>query len=161
MSSNPLVGSYGVTATRGFVGWAIRLFTFSRVNHAFVVGPNGLIVEAQPGGARVGHIDQYPSARFNIHDEIDDATRWKIWQTALGFTTANQGRGIGYGWIDDAALFLRFFRIWIPAINRRIAREDRLQCAQLVTLAYERSGVTLFDNEQPMAVDPGDLDEII
>lgn len=160
MTSNPPVGSIGVTATRGFVAWGIRLFTFSRVNHAFIVGPNGLIVEAQPGGARVGHISQYPNARFNIHDEIPSATGWAIWQTALGFTTANQGRGIGYGWLDDAALFFRFFGIWIPAINERIAREDRLQCAQLATLAYARNGVTLFENENPMAVDPGDLDEI-
>lgn len=160
--TNPRIGSYGVTATKGWVAWGIRLLTFSRYNHAFIVGPSGLIVEAQPGGARIGHISQYPNARYNIHDQIPDDVRQDIWRTALGFTTANNGRGIGYGWLDDAALFFRFFGIWIPWINERIARQDRLQCAQLVDLAYSRCGQTLFDNgREPLAVDPGDLADLL
>jgi hypothetical protein len=158
--SNPPVGSYGVTATGGFIGWAIRLLTFSRYNHAFIVGPRGFIVEAQPGGARIGHISKYPNARYNLHTVLPEGVGEQIWRTALGFTTANNGKGIGYGWLDDVALGLRFFGIWIPWINERIARQDRLQCAQLVDLAYSRNGVTLFENKQPLAVDPGDLAEL-
>jgi hypothetical protein len=158
----PPIGSFGVTATKGFVAWMIRLLTFSRYNHAFIVGPRGIIVEAQPGGARFSHVSRYPNAKYNLHTVLPQATREKIWDIALGFTHANGGKGVPYNWVDDAALGLRFFGLWIPAINRRIIRPDRLQCAQLVDQAYALAGVTLFDDGRlPLAVDPGDLGDIL
>jgi hypothetical protein len=159
--SEPRIGDFGVVATGGIISWLIRLFTFSRYNHAFIVGPRGQIVEAQPGGARIGNISDYPKAKYS-HGAIFASTRAKIWDNAVSFTTANGGKGIGYGWADDAALGLRFFGIWIPWINFQIARQDRLQCAQLVDYAYSLAGVTLFDDGRvPMSVDPGDLADII
>jgi hypothetical protein len=100
----PPVGSIGVTATGGVLGWGIRLLTFSRYNHAYIVGPAGLLVEAQPGGARLGHISMYPKAKYNSRTVIPDETREKIWQTALGFAQANNGKGIGYGWRTPATV---------------------------------------------------------
>jgi hypothetical protein len=158
MADLPPVGSIGVTATGGILGWGIRLMTFSRYNHAFIVGPGGLIVEAQPGGARIADIRMYPKARYNSRQVLPFETREAIWKTAVGFTTANDGRGIGYGWLDDIALGLRFFGIWSERIARRIARQDRLQCAQLCDLAYSLNGVYLFhDGRLPLAIDPGDV----
>ncbi|MFE2099534.1 hypothetical protein [Streptomyces sp. NPDC059468] len=162
MASGPVppVGSIGVVATGGIIGWGIRLLTFSRYNHAFIVGPAGLLVEAQPGGARIGHISMYPKAVYNTDKVIPDETRLAIWETALGFAQANNGKGIGYNWLDDAALGLRFFGVWSDWIAGRIARQDRLQCAQLCDLAYSLNGIHLFDDGRlPLAVDPGDLRE--
>jgi hypothetical protein len=157
----PPVGSIGVVATGGIIGWGIRLLTFSRYNHAFIVGPAGLLVEAQPGGARIGHISMYPKAKYNTNTVIPDETRLAIWETALGFAQAKNGKGIGYGWLDDLALGLRFFGFWSDWIAGRIARQDRLQCAQLCDLAYSRNGVHLFDDGRlPLAVDPGDLEDV-
>lgn len=156
----PPVGSIGVTATGGIIGWGIRLLTFSRYNHAFIVGPAGLLIEAQPGGARIGHISMYPKAKYNSNKIIPDETRLAIWETALGFAQARNGKGIGYNWLDDIALGLRFFGFWSEHIARRIARTDRLQCAQLCDLAYSLNGVHLFDDGRlALAVDPGDIAE--
>jgi uncharacterized protein YycO len=156
----PPVGSIGVTATGGILGWFIRWLTFSRYNHAFIVGPAGLLVEAQPGGARLGHISMYPKAKYNSAKTIPDETRLAIWETALGFAQANNGKGIGYNWLDDIALGLRFFGFWSERIARRIARTDRLQCAQLCDLAYSRNGIHLFDDDRlPLSVNPGDIAE--
>lgn len=158
----PPVGSFGVTATGGFIGWVIRKFTRSRVNHAFIVGPGGLIVEANPSGAAFGHISQYPKARYNLHTVLPDETREKIWQTALGFAQANNGKGVGYGWLDIVAITLKRFHISIGWVDLRIQRQDRLICSQLVDLAYERAGVHLFDdNRLSQNVRPVDLDNIL
>jgi uncharacterized protein YycO len=158
----PPIGSFGVTATKGIIPWAIRLLTFSRYNHAFIVGPRGIIVEAQPGGARFSHVSRYPKAKYNLHTVLPLSTREKIWDVAVGFTQANGGKGVPYNWVDDAALGLRFFGLWFPTINKRISRADRLQCAQLVDRAYTLAGITLFDDGRlPMAVDPGDLGDIL
>jgi hypothetical protein len=155
------VGSIGVVATGGIIGWGIRLLTFSRYNHAFIVGPAGLLVEAQPGGARLGHVSMYPTAKYNTHTVIPDETRLAIWETALAFAQARNGKGIGYGWLDDLALGLRFFGVWSKWIANRIARQDRLQCAQLCDLAYSLNGIHLFDDRRlPLAVDPGDLEDV-
>ncbi|MFE9525122.1 hypothetical protein [Streptomyces sp. NPDC006631] len=156
MSDLPPLGSFGVTATGGFIGWVIRKFTNSRVNHAFIVGPGGLIVEANPSGAAFGHITQYPNARFNLHTVLPDETRERIWDNAVALV------GTPYGWLDILAITLKRFHISIAWVDRRIQRQDRLICSQLVDLDYQRSGVTLFDDGRlPQNVRPVDLDNIL
>jgi cell wall-associated NlpC family hydrolase len=156
MADIPPLGSYGVTATGGWAGWFIRLGTFSRYNHAFIVGPNGVIVEANPTGAEIGHISQYPKARYNLHTSLPDATREQIWRNAEALL------GTKYGWLDILALSLRFFGLRWGWIEARIKRQDRLICSQLVTLAYARAGVHLFDDGRlAQDVNPGDLADIL
>jgi hypothetical protein len=156
MPDAPPIGSFGVTATGGFAGWVIRKFTGGRVNHAFIVGPGGLIVEANPSGAAFGDIRQYPNARFNLHTSLPDDTREQIWANAVSLV------GTPYGWLDILALALKRFHISIGWVDRRIQRQDRLICSQLVDLAYERAGVHLFDdNRLPQNVRPVDLDLIL
>lgn len=151
----PPIGSYGVTATGGVAGWFIRLGTFSRVNHAFIVGPEGKIVEANPTGAEFGHVSQYPNARYNLHTSLPQATREQIWASAVSMV------GTPYNWLDVVALSLKFFHISLPWVNRRLARPDRLMCSQLVTEAYRRAHVYLFESKRSQEVDPGDLDELL
>jgi uncharacterized protein YycO len=156
MADVPPIGSLGVTATGGFAGWVIRKFTNSRVNHAFIVGPGGLIVEANPSGAAFGDIRQYPKARYNLHTVLPDETRERIWANAVAMV------GTPYGWLDILAITLKRFHISIPWVDRRIQRQDRLICSQLVDLAYERADVHLFDDGRlPQNVRPVDLDNIL
>lgn len=150
------VGSFGVTATGGWAAWWIRLGTFSRYNHTFIVGPGGRIVEANPSGAEFGHISQYPKARYNVQHEIPEGTRQRIWDNAVALV------GTEYHWLDIAALALKFFHISVPWVNRRLQRSDRLICSQLVDLAYRRAGVYLFDDGRlPHDVTPGDLADLL
>jgi hypothetical protein len=156
MADFPPIGSYGVTATGGIAGWFIRLGTFSRYNHAFVVGPAGLIIEATPQGAKYGHVSMYPKARYNLHTSLPDATREQIWKNAQDLL------GTKYGWLDILALGLRFFGLKFQWIEDRIQRQDRLTCAQLVDLAYKRAKVFLFDDGRlPQDVNPGDLADLL
>ncbi|MER5754411.1 hypothetical protein [Streptomyces sp. NPDC002088] len=152
----PPVGTYGVTATGGIAGWWIRLGTFSRYNHAFVVGHGGLIIEATPHGAKYGHISMYPKARYNLHTSLPDDTRERIWSNAQALL------GTKYGWLDLFALSLKFFGLRWEWVENRIQRQDRLICSQLVDLAYERAGVHLFDDGRlSQNVTPGDLADIL
>jgi hypothetical protein len=152
----PPVGSFGVTATGGIAGWFIRLGTFSRYNHAFIVGPGGLIVEATPYGAKYGHTSMYPKAKYNLHTVLPDATREHIWANAQAML------GTKYNWLDILALSLRFFGLRFNWIAKRIQRTDRLICSQSVDLAYQRAGVHLFDDGRlPQDVTPGDLADLL
>jgi hypothetical protein len=156
MVSLPPVGSFGVVRTGGIASWLIRLGTFSRYNHAFIVGPGGIIIEADPRGARYNHITSYPGAKYNLHTSLLPITREQIWKNAEGLL------GRKYGWLDIAALGLSFFGLRFGWIADRIKRQDRLICSQLVVLAYAQSGVYLFDDGRlAQDVTPGDLADLL
>jgi hypothetical protein len=156
MADLPPIGSFGVVRTGGIAGWFIRLGTFSRYNHAFVVGRGGILVEADPKGARYNHISNYPNARYNLHTSLPDGTREQIWKSAEAMV------GRRYGWLDILALSLRFFGLRFGWIEDRIKRQDRLICSQLVVLAYAQAGVYLFDDGRlAQDVTPGDLADLL
>lgn len=159
MSSDlPPIGCFGVTSTGGFFAWVIRKFTRSRYNHAFIVGPNGLLVEADPAGARFSHIMAYPNARYNTNMVLDGATRQRIWDEAA-LIARNK---VPYNWLDVFALGLKTLHVNLAWVDDRIQRSDRLQCAQLVDMTYESASVTLFDDGRlPQAVRPVDLGNLL
>ena len=152
------LGCYGVVRTRGLAGATIRLATRSRFNHAWVHIGGGTIVEAEPGGARLGSADDYADCPggTNAGEPLTDAQRAAIVAAARAMI------GRGYSWLDIAALGLRQFGIRSAWLTGRIKRTDRVICSQLVDYAYEQAGVTLFaDGRLPQDVTPGDLAERI
>jgi len=149
----PEVGEFGVVRTDGWAGLGIRLVTRSTVNHAFVCVGDGLIVEAQPAGARLAQASLYPGA---------------LW-SGPGLT-AGRGEAIAaaaralvgtpYSWVDCAAIGLTDLFGWhVPeTVRRRLNRRDRLMCSQLCDEAYRRAGVQLFaDGRIPGDCSPADL----
>ncbi|HJQ00105.1 MAG TPA: hypothetical protein VJ851_00765 [Jatrophihabitans sp.] len=152
----PQLGDYGVVRTGGLWAWLIRFGTRSKVNHAFVYVGDGMIVEAQPGGAvqspgwRYSRITAW--SNLNLTDaERADIVRW-----------AKAQIGVPYGWPDIAALGLACEGIRSGWVAKRIEREDRLICSQLVDKAYVLAGVHLFeDGRLPGQVTPGDLYDLI
>lgn len=153
----PELGDYMVTATGGWVGRMIRKITRSPVNHAAVYVGLGFLVEAQPGGARLGNVTDYPHAIWStIH--LGDIQRHNIAHDALTLV------GTPYNFVDIAAQALvRVFGWNAPKwALRRLSSPKRLQCAQLVDLAYERAGVRLFPDGRPEGlVAPSDLYDLI
>lgn len=117
-------------------GYLIRLFTFSRYDHAFVYVGNGKIVEAQPRGAILSEISKYNG----------DSMIWS--QDSL---TASQGntiadkalslRGIPYGFLDIVYLGLATIGFKFQWLLNKVEREDRLICSQLVALCGESAGI--------------------
>lgn len=151
----PRAGDFAVVRTGGLAGRIIRWATGSVVNHAFVYVGDGLIVEAQPGGAALSHISAYPTAYWSALG-LTDSQRASIvyWVYAQV--------GTGYGWPDIAALGLARLGFRSRWVDRRIERSDRLICSQLVDKAYDLAGVHLFDDGRlPGEVTPGDLLDVI
>ena len=148
-------GSHFVVRTGGLAGQVIRLGTRSQANHAgIILDADGTTVEAQPGGAVVGHLSRYKRHLVVVNDlePLDDATRAWIVDEARALI------GTPYSWLDIAALGLTALGIRWAWLARRVARTDRLVCSQAVDLAYQRAGVQMYDDGRlPSAVTPGDL----
>lgn len=169
MTQTPLppIGAFGTVRTPGFVGTQIRLFTRSRVNHAFVyIGVHEgqpSVVEAHAAGARISPLsDRYRndgdwSDELSLHIAQEDGRRGQlIADAAISLV------GCGYGFLDILALGLAQFGVRIGWLRRWIAQSDRLICSQLVDKAYYQAGVHLFpDHRWPQDVTPGDLDQLI
>jgi hypothetical protein len=159
----PELGDFGVTRTNGPAAWLIRLVTRSAVNHAFVFVGNGQIVEANPSGAAIGTVTEYPHAIWS-HVALTTQQRHAINNAARGFTTANDGKGIPYSWVDDACIGLADLFGWhVPEpVRARLSKRTRLMCSQLVDRAYSMAGVHLFpDGRIDGDVSPGDLLHLI
>ena len=72
--------------------------------------------------------------------------------------------GDPYSWVDDACIGLTHLFGWhVPAaVRRRLANPKRLECAQLVDVAYLEAGVHLFsDGRIPGDCAPSDLRDLI
>jgi uncharacterized protein YbjT (DUF2867 family) len=150
-------GDYLVTSTRGRFAGIIRKITHSGVNHAAVYVGSGQIVEAWTGGARLRPVSVWPDAIWSTV-ELTGAERLSIVRYARAMV------GTPYNYKDIVAQFVvRVFRWNAPpwALDR-LGRPDRLQCAQLVDLAYAAAGVSLFPDGRPFGlVAPSDLEGLI
>lgn len=159
----PELGDFAVVATGGREAALIRWGTDSPVNHAVLYVGDGMLIEAQPGGARLVPVSHYGK-------RLIWSTGVIIPNEAQRAAIAKAGRALEhtpYGWPDIAAIALAQRRLgafvdsrtwWV----RRLARTDRLICSQLVDLAYLRGGVHLFaDGRLPGLVSPGDLYRLI
>lgn len=149
----PQLGDFGVVATGGVFPWLIRLVTKSKVNHAVVYVGGGRIIEAQPGGALLTPVDEIPGVIWSKVSLTSGQRRRIAFQALLL-------EGTPYSFLDIAVLaYVHIFGKATPRwARRRLAREDRLTCAQLVDLCYHAAGVELFDDGRPtFEVTPGDL----
>lgn len=149
----PEVGEFGVVRTNGWAGRLIRWTTRSVVNHAFVCVGDGLIVEAQPAGARLAHASLYPGALWS-GPGLTAGRGEAIAVAALALI------GTPYSWVDCAAIGLTDLFGWhVPeAVRRRLNRRDRLMCSALCDEAYRRAGVQLYDDGRVAGdVSPQDL----
>lgn len=149
----PEPGEFGVVRTGGWAGWLIRVVTRSTVNHAFVYICNGLLVEAEPSGARYGYADAYPDAIWS-GPAITEGKGRQIANEAIALI------GTPYSWLDCLAIGLAKIsgRALPGFIRSRIERTDRLMCSALCDYAYHLAGVELYDDGRLFGdVSPGDL----
>lgn len=162
----PAVGDFGVVSTAGpwldrMAAKVIRWDTDSPVNHAFVYIGNGQIIEAVRR-VRLGYIDEYddiiwstgrlpaeltPSA--DQREQIVEAAHRMIDEKynaldilAIGLAQKRMGRLVS----DDT---------WWA---KRLSKDGREICSQLVDDAYDAAGIKLFaDGRLSGLVSPGDL----
>lgn len=133
----PVAGRYGVVKTFGWVPWLIRRATHSQFDHAFVIVEDGAIVEAEPGGVRLGHLSEYYGNRIAINS-AEDMT---VAQRTAVVATAKQMIGKPYGdlqIVEDGLESLGWHWRWL--LNRA-AGDGEVVCSQLVALAGQAAGL--------------------
>lgn len=161
MSGNqPLPGDIGLTNVEGAVGLGIQVGQWllgdgdCPYEHAFLVLPDGQLLEAQPGGARIAGLDEYAGRQvlYVAPEGLTDEQRAAICAAAMKYV------GVPYSFLDYAAIAAHRFRLPIPWLRRYVASTKHLICSQLVDQCYADAGVRLFqDGRWPGYVCPADL----
>ena len=155
----PLVGTIGLTTISGDVGKLIKFGQFLNGQgfkdweHAFLLGPNGKTMNAEPGGARIGELaaGQKVYCCVNIAAQYSDTLLKAIWDSA---TEPGHYLGVGYSGLDYGALALHRFHINPPGLKDYIGDTGHLICSQLCDQAYADKGAHLFNGVWPGYVTP-------
>lgn len=160
-----LPGDYFVTKIDGPVGLLVSVgemlngSRFGHWDHAGVYVGDGLIVEAEPGGARLAGLDEYagrPVAWSTGHVDLTEAQRAAVVAAARGII------GVPYSFADYLSLALAHFHIRPAWLKRYISSNRHMLCSQAVDYCYMQAGVHLFnDGRIPGDVTPADLAALI
>lgn len=153
----PRPGDIGLVHITGFTGALITagqwlVGSASYWTHAFVVVEDGMVVQAQPGGAeRIPLADAVAGRRVVYSDlQISADQRGEI------IAHANRLVGTPYSYLDYVAIAAaRWFR-WRRPMDY-VEDERHMICSQLADESYWMSGVCLFPNRDPGDVAPGDI----
>lgn len=156
-----LPGTIFVLASGGWAGRIIRIGTNSRVNHAGMCLGDGLTIEGEPGGARIGH--EQDNERVIYGDALwSEIERQRPGANREMAVAAHALQGTPYNWLniaDDAFSALSFPQRWLEKI---VDNNHMLICSSLVDQAAQTVGVHLFtDGRKPGRVNPGDLEGVI
>lgn len=158
-TSSPAPGLIGLTPVHGEVGKLIEFGQwlngdgFKAWEHAFISIGNGLIVEAEPDGARVAHVTEYSVIHWctNIFAPITPQRAVLIEDAAKKYV------GVPYSAADYFALAAHRLHIPAPGLQHFIADSGHMICSQLVDQCYRDAGITLFSGRWPGYVTPADL----
>jgi hypothetical protein len=151
-------GMIGLVPMGGAGGRLIRIGQFLNgdgfedFQHAFVALPGNMIIEAEPGGARIVPL-RYAGVYWceGIHGLLNAAAA-DVAMTAQGL------KGTPYSWLDYGALFTHRLRIPVPGLREFIADSGHQICSQLADELYLRLGAHIFDDGRwPGYVTPGAL----
>lgn len=157
--SGPAPGTIGLVPMSGYGGRLIRLGQalngdgFEDFEHAFVWLGGGMIIEAEPGGARIVPM-RYDGVWWceGIAGLLDGAAR------AVVAVKARDLRGVPYSWADYAALTAHRLHVPVPGLNAFVASSGHLICSQLADELYLRLGAHVFDDGRwPGYCTPGSL----
>jgi uncharacterized protein YycO len=161
-----LPGDFFVTSITGEVGRLISLGEWlcgARLgpwDHAGIYLGDGMLVEAEPGGARVGNIAEYegrPLAWSTGHIPLTDEQRTAI------VSAARRSVGVPYSFADYAAIAAH--RLHLPGgpwLRRYVASSKHMICSQTVDAACQAAGVQLYDDGRWNGyVTPADLATLI
>lgn len=133
----PAAGLYGVVKTHGLVPWIIRRTGRTWADHAFVIAEDGAIIEAEPGGVRLGHLSEYYGDRI----AINSTEEMTVEQRATVVATAKAMIGKPYNdlaIVDDGLESLGWCWRWLA---KRAATDGEVVCSQLVAVAGQAAGL--------------------
>jgi hypothetical protein len=141
------------------VARAIAAITSSHSYHVVVHAGRGQVVSADPGGVRLWPIGLYPDAIWSKFP-----LRGLQGQQIAEWARAQAAANVQYAWADDALIGCeRLLRIKFPNwVRRSYEYNERLQCAQLATLALLQGGIDAWPNDPDGLGDraPGDFERL-
>ncbi|MCQ4040672.1 hypothetical protein ACFOSC_22200 [Streptantibioticus rubrisoli] len=162
--TDPLPGDIGLTQIPGSCGVFIRIGQwvngngFADYEHAFLVLPDGRLLQAEPGGARMASLEEY-SGKHTLYAYpagLTDQQRAAICAAAAAYV------GVPYSFLDYAAIAAHRFQLPVPGLRRYVASTRHMICSQLVDQCYQDAGVHLFnDNRWPGYVTPEALYDLL
>lgn len=121
---------FGLTVyVPNILGYLIRLFTWSRYDHAFIYIGNGKIIEAQPRGAVISDLTKYKYDKLQVSTTVLNSGERKIITTQ-----AQKYIGTPYGFLDIFYLWLSILGFKWEWLLDKVESENRLICSQLVAL---------------------------
>lgn len=159
----PQPGDYGLTKIPGAPGVAIRIGQWldgggwNNFQHAFIVIDGDQIVEAEPGGARISPITEYPADTMEFsHWELTDTQRADIVAHAKSMV------GTPYSAFDYFVIAAHRLHLPMPGLKRYMGTSTHAICSQLVDLCYQAAGLKIFDDGRWSGyVDPADLERTL
>jgi hypothetical protein len=164
-TSYPPAGLIGLTTVHGDVGKFIQFGEWINGNgfgtweHSFMSLGDGLIAEAEPGGARVAHVEEYAVIHWchglyslGTPEQHENAAFY-----AKKFTEAGPWgpHGVSYSFLDYAAILAHRLHIPVPGLRKFIATSNHMICSQLTDRADSLAGIRDFpDDRWPGYVTP-------
>lgn len=175
----PAPGDFCCVPISGRVGWGIQLGQWldgdkwQPYDHAEIfvgqadqAGPYGYTVSAYPDNGKDGRTGRRPlpcppaqlpgSLWSSGIITLTDAERSAITGWAM------EHQGVGYSFLDYAALTAHGAHLDLPWLQSFIASSKRMICSQFVDADYATAGVHLFqDGRWPGFVKPADLAQLL
>lgn len=165
MTGSPQIGDFAVVRVKSRTGRLIRIGQwldgggFADFEHAFIYVGDGEIVEAEPGGARVGQLVEYAGEPVLWSTGLIPLTTE---QRLVIVTAARRYLKAPYGFLDYLALAVHRLKLPFPGIRRRVESSRTMICSQLVDQCYKDAGADLFlDGRWPGYVTPADLRNLL
>lgn len=155
----PQPGMIGLTQISGEVGKGIEFGQwlngegFQKWEHAFVLLPGDLILEAEPGGARIVPL-HYSDVYWcrGIYELLPQPPN----QQQLGIIAA-QFKGVPYSFLDYEALAAHRLHIPVPGLRDFIKDSGHEICSQMADDFYLRLGAHIFTDRWTGDVTPASL----
>jgi hypothetical protein len=143
-----------IPGSNNLVQYLICKVTRSHVAHTITDIGNGECMSAEPGGARIRRLEDFPTAVWSSYNlapaQAEASAAW-----------ARARQGTPYNWFDDAVIGIEeTFGIRLPAwIENGAWNSTTLECAQLADQALAAGGFQAFDDgRHPNRVYPGSFE---
>jgi hypothetical protein len=146
-TTTPSVGMIGLTSIHGDVGKLIEVGEwlngdgFKRWEHAFVSIGGGLIVEAEPGGARVRPYTEYQTVYWchGLYKLLDTPAKVAaVEDAAKGYV------GVKYSFLDYFALAGKRLHLPHVLLQDYVASTGHMICSQLVARTYWDASAPIY-----------------
>lgn len=152
-----------VSASRGFIGWAIRKLTGSKVNHTFL-----LYRSAQWGGwwaAQIAAKGVVLLPAFKVTEECDFLEVYESQSTDLELVLAKMRDTIGekYDYAGIVGFFLRIvaWKVAHKKIRNALHSKGELFCSEFVAKFLRAAGTPQARKMEPSITSPGDVREYL